>query len=91
MGARAFRSLRAGGVAAVAAFDAQVLARDEEEPRTAARVERRRALGAAVKLCGSGGAVIGVMQAEGDFEEIELAYRDAGLCAIRPAPTSEAP
>jgi glucuronokinase len=43
-----------------------------------------RALGSAVKFCGSGGAVIGAMRCSSDFEAIERAYSAAGYNAFRP-------
>jgi hypothetical protein len=48
-------------------------------------VEIGRALGGAVKLCGSGGAVIGAPIETLAFEEIEVAYRSAGYAFLRPA------
>jgi glucuronokinase len=47
-------------------------------------VEIGRSLGAAVKLCGSGGAVVGAPADAGRFGEIEEAYRSAGYRMIRP-------
>ncbi len=47
-------------------------------------VEVGRAHGAAVKMCGSGGAVIGGLAHVDDFGRIETAYRDAGFRTIRP-------
>ena len=41
-------------------------------------------LGAGVKLCGSGGAVIGIPFSESDFSLLERAYRDKGYEFIRP-------
>ena len=41
-------------------------------------------LGAAVKLCGSGGAVVGAPADAGKLGEIERAYRSAGYRMIRP-------
>ncbi len=46
------------------------------------RIGRQK--GAAVKFCGSGGAVIGVMKDEADFPVIENAYQAAGYKVIRP-------
>ncbi len=43
-----------------------------------------RSQDAAVKLCGSGGAVIGVMQEEAEFAAIEEAYADRGYHTLRP-------
>jgi glucuronokinase len=40
--------------------------------------------GASAKLCGSGGAVIGVPGSEGDFEALEAAYTAAGYGFLRP-------
>ena len=40
--------------------------------------------GAAAKLCGSGGAVIGTTEREGVLEELQQAYHRAGLNMIRP-------
>lgn len=53
-------------------------ARDVEMVRVG-RVE-----GAAVKFCGSGGAVIGILDDDSEFEKIERAYAHAGFRAIRP-------
>jgi glucuronokinase len=52
-----------------------------------------RAQGAAVKLCGSGGAVIGVMRDEAEFPAIEEAYAQRGYHTLRPriAPEPGAP
>jgi glucuronokinase len=47
-------------------------------------VEIGRSLGAAVKLCGSGGAVVGAPADARAFGEIERAYRGAGYRMIRP-------
>lgn len=47
------------------------------------RIGRER--GAAVKLCGSGGAVVGVLDSERDFPALATAYREAGFRALRPA------
>jgi len=52
--------------------------RDEE----LAAIGRRR--GAAVKLCGSGGSILGVLQAEAEYAALETAYRDAGCGILRP-------
>lgn len=43
-----------------------------------------RDLGAAVKLCGSGGAVVGALASPADFAAVQSAYRAAGYEAIRP-------
>lgn len=43
-----------------------------------------REQGAAVKFCGSGGAVLGIMQDEADYAKIEKAYLAAGYKIIRP-------
>jgi glucuronokinase len=47
-------------------------------------VEIGRSFGAGVKLCGSGGAVVGAPPDAGSFGEIEQAYRSAGYRMIRP-------
>jgi len=47
-------------------------------------VEIGRSLGAAARLCGSGGAVVGAPADAGRFGEIERAYRSAGYRIIRP-------
>jgi glucuronokinase len=47
-------------------------------------VEIGRSLGAAVKLCGSGGAVVGAPADAGKNGDIEKAYRSAGYQLIRP-------
>ena len=41
--------------------------------------------GAAAKLCGSGGAIVGAPDHEGSFERLAAAYRDAGFEMIRPS------
>ena len=43
-----------------------------------------RTLGAAVKLSGSGGAVIGVMREAAEFAVLEAAYARAGYGILRP-------
>ena len=43
-----------------------------------------REQGAAVKLCGSGGSVIGVLRDEGQRTRLERAYADAGYRVIEP-------
>jgi glucuronokinase len=48
-------------------------------------VEIGRSLGAATKLCGSGGAVVGAPSEPLAFGEIENAYHSAGYEVIRPA------
>jgi glucuronokinase len=47
-------------------------------------IEIGRSLGAATKLCGSGGAVVGSPADPGRLGEIEEAYRSAGYRMIRP-------
>ena len=47
-------------------------------------VEIGRSFGAGVKLCGSGGAVVGAMGDAGEFSEVEQAYDSAGYRVIRP-------
>jgi glucuronokinase len=47
-------------------------------------IEIGRSLGAATKLCGSGGAVVGAPEDPRRFGEIEAAYRSAGYRMIRP-------
>ena len=47
-------------------------------------VEIGRSFGAGVKLCGSGGAVVGALADAGEFSEIEKAYGSAGYRVIRP-------
>jgi len=47
-------------------------------------VEIGRSLGAATKLCGSGGAVVGVPADAGKLGELEKAYCSAGYRMIRP-------
>ena len=55
-----------------------VTARDHE----LVAVGRRR--GAAVKFCGSGGSVLGVMRDDAEYPALETAYRDAGCSILRP-------
>ena len=45
-------------------------------------VGRRR--GVAVKFCGSGGSVLGVMRDDTEYPALEAAYRDAGCSILRP-------
>jgi glucuronokinase len=52
-------------------------------------VEIGRSRDAATKLCGSGGAVVGVPADPGEFGAIEKAYRNAGYQMIRPGVHSE--
>ena len=52
--------------------------------RDVAMVRLGRALGAAVKFCGSGGAVLGVMRDEAEFPALARAYAEAGFPCIRP-------
>ena len=47
-------------------------------------VELGRKYGAAVKLAGSGGGVVGVLGAEGEWPRIRDAYGDAGFQVLRP-------
>jgi len=47
-------------------------------------IEIGRSLGAATKLCGSGGAVVGAPADAGKLGAIEAAYRSAGYRMIRP-------
>ncbi len=51
-------------------------------PRDREMVELGRARGAAVKFCGSGGAVLGVLREPDDYAAIERAYREAGLRSL---------
>jgi glucuronokinase len=50
-------------------------------PRDRQMVDLGRAAGAAVKFCGSGGAVLGVLHEPEEFEAMERAYREAGFRA----------
>lgn len=62
-------------------------------PRDREMVEIGRCEGAAVKFCGSGGAVLGVMRDPAEYPGLERAYRRAGLRILRPRvgpPTPEA-
>lgn len=45
-----------------------------------------RRFGAAVKFCGSGGSVVGVLRDAAAWPAIENAYQDAGYRALRPRP-----
>ena len=53
-------------------------------PRDRKMVALGRAAGAACKLCGSGGAIVGVPSDAGDLEGLALKYRDAGFAFLRP-------
>ena len=64
-------------------FDLRCTVQDVS-PADRRMVELGRARGAGVKLCGSGGAVVGVPAAAGDLEALEAAYRDAGYQWLRP-------
>jgi glucuronokinase len=44
-----------------------------------------RGRGAAVKFCGSGGAVLGVMRAAAEYPDLAKAYEQAGFRVLRPA------
>lgn len=44
-----------------------------------------RDLGAAAKLCGSGGAIVGSPQHEDDFEQLRAGLEGAGFSMVRPA------
>ena len=64
-------------------FDARcalvdVSARDQE------MVALARSLGASAKLCGSGGAIVGMPQDASDFPEREVRFCDAGYRFLRP-------
>ncbi len=50
-----------------------------------------RAAGAAVKFCGSGGAVLGVMENEATFPTLRAAYEAHGYRIIRPTVKNPAP
>jgi len=52
--------------------------------RDEALVEIGRRRGAEVKLCGSGGAVVGMIRAEAEYGRLEAAYREAGCGILRP-------
>jgi glucuronokinase len=54
-------------------------------------VEIGRHCGAAVKMCGSGGAVVGALADDGQFATVEAAYARAGYTAVRPDITGAAP
>lgn len=61
-------------------------------PRDLEMVDIGRRVGAAVKMCGSGGAVVGALASEAQFPGIEAAYARAGYTAVRPViPTGEGP
>ncbi len=47
-------------------------------------IEIGRSGGAGVKLCGSGGAIVGAMRSEEEFSSFESAYSQAGFGIIRP-------
>jgi len=59
----------------------------EVRPRDRAMVELGRAHGAAVKFCGSGGAIVGLPADDADLPALEEAYLDAGLRWLLPTPT----
>lgn len=52
--------------------------------RDLAMVRIGRAEGAAVKFCGSGGAVLGVLRAAAEYPAVEKAYARAGFRALQP-------
>ncbi|MGH0033475.1 MAG: mevalonate kinase family protein [Myxococcota bacterium] len=47
-------------------------------------IEIGRRCGAAVKMCGSGGAVVGALRRHEDFEAVRAAYAGSGYTAVRP-------
>jgi len=53
-------------------------------------VELGRAAGAAVKFCGSGGAVVVLPRAAADLERLESGYQGAGYRTLRPTVTATA-
>jgi len=58
-----------------------------DEDRDMVAIGRRER--AAVKLCGSGGAVLGVMREAEDFPRLRARYRDAGYRILRPRLSAE--
>jgi len=56
----------------------------EVRPRDRAMVTIGRRGGAAVKLCGSGGAVVGALRDEAEYAALAAAYREAGYDILRP-------
>jgi glucuronokinase len=54
------------------------------DPRDEALAVVGRSLGAAVKLCGSGGAILAVMRDEAEYVTVEEAYRERSYGIIRP-------
>jgi glucuronokinase len=53
-------------------------------PRDTEMVRIGRAHGAAVKFCGSGGAVLGVVRAAAEYPAIAAAYAEAGFPTLVP-------
>ena len=53
-------------------------------PRDRELVAIGRSAGAGVKLCGSGGAVLGVMEGGGGYDEVREAYAEQGYRVLRP-------
>ncbi len=53
-------------------------------PRDLEMVRIGRARGAAVKFCGSGGAVLGVMRDAAEWDGVAAAYAEAGYPCLRP-------
>jgi glucuronokinase len=56
----------------------------EIDPSDREMVELGRAAGCAVKQCGSGGAVVGVLPDDARYAEVARAYADAGYSTVRP-------
>jgi glucuronokinase len=54
------------------------------DPRDEALAAVGGRLGATLKLCGSGGAVLGVMRDDAEYAPLEAAYRERGYGIIRP-------
>jgi len=53
-------------------------------PRDRQMIEIARGLGAAAKICGSGGAVVGVLREPSDYPPVAAAFGDAGFQTILP-------
>jgi glucuronokinase len=53
-------------------------------PHDREMIDIARRVGVPAKLCGSGGAIVGVLEDADEFPALEAAYRNAGYRALRP-------